>query len=142
MILCGCSGIANCSCTFLRVIVSLCCVFCVVGGVIDGSSIYTDGERLTWNPPEFPQGMIIRYEVLVNGSAEVFTTPTNEIDINSLILLPGVYFVQVCSIVCAHTYVHTHTRTHTHTHTHTQMHILDDLSIQQLVYPFSHNKDT
>ena len=72
--------------------------FCVVGGDIDGSSIHNiNGERLTWDPPEFPQGMIIRYEVLVNGST--FTTPTNEIDINSLDLAPGVHFVQVCVYV-------------------------------------------
>ena len=70
--------------------------FCVVGGVIDGSSIHNiNGERLTWDPPEFPQGMIIRYEVLVNGSAEVFAILTNEIDINSFGLPPGMYFVQV-----------------------------------------------
>ena len=73
--------------------------FYVVGGDIDGSSIHNvNGERLTWDPPEFPQGMIIHYEVLVNGST--FTTPTNEIDINSLDLAPGVHFIQVCNIVC------------------------------------------
>ena len=71
---------------------------CVVGGDIDGSSIHNiNGERLTWDPPQFPQGMIIRYEVLVSGSA--FTTPTNEIDINNFGLPPGMYPVQVASYV-------------------------------------------
>ena len=106
--------------------------FCVVGGVVDGSSIHNlNGERLTWDPPEFPQGMIIRYEVFVNGSVEIFTTPTNEIAISSFGLPPGVYFVQVCNVasVCAHythTHAHTHTHTHytTHTHTHTHTHTL------------------
>ena len=102
-------------------------MFCVVGGIVNGSSIHNvNGERLTWDPPEFPQGTIIRYEVLVNGS--IFTTPTNEIDINSFVLSPGVYFVQVCNVVCVlhiHTRVHTHTRAHTHTlHTHTRAHTL------------------
>ena len=75
--------------------------FCVVGGVVDGSSIHNlNGERLTWDPPEFPQGMIMHYEVFVNGSVETFTTPTNEIAISSFGLPPGVYFVQVCNVVC------------------------------------------
>ena len=73
--------------------------FCVVGGVIDGSSIHNiNGERLTWDPPELPQGVITHYEVLANGS--IFTTSTNQIDIRSFRLLPGVYFVQVCNVVC------------------------------------------
>ena len=109
--------------------------FCVVGGVIDGSSIHNiNGERLTWDPPEFPQGMITHYEALVNGS--IFTTPTNEIGISSFGLLPGVYFVQACNVACvslhmhshAYTYGHTHVRMHartharTHRHTHTHTH--------------------
>ena len=95
-------------------------MLCIVGGIVNGSSIHNvNGERLTWDPPEFPQGTIIRYEVLVNGS--IFTTPTNEIDINSFVLSPGVYFVQVCNVVCV-CLAYTHTRAHTlhthHTHTH------------------------
>ena len=90
--------------------------FCAVGGVIDGSSIHNiNGERLTWDPPEFPQGMIIRYEVLVNESGQIFTTPTNEIDINSFGLPPGMYSVQVAMRACIT--VMTHTRMHTQTNT-------------------------
>ena len=95
---------ASCvECTFVAVphllLPSMLCV-CLVGGLIDRSSIHNfNGERLTWNPPEFPQGMIIRYEVLVNGT-DVFMTADTEIDINSLGLEPGVYNIQVCNVVC------------------------------------------
>ena len=59
---------------------------------------------MTWNPPEFPQGMIIRYEVLVNGT-DVFMTTDTEIDINSLGLEPGVYTIQVCNVVAIYAYI-------------------------------------
>ena len=89
--------------------------FCVVVGVIDGSSIHNiNGERLTWDPPESPQGMITHYEVLVNGS--IFTTPTNEIDISSFGLPPGVHFVQVCNVVCVSLHMHPHAYTYGHIH--------------------------
>ena len=79
--------------------------FCVVGGVVDESSIHNlNGERLTWDPPEFPQGIIIQYELLVSGN---FITPTNGIDIHSLDLPPELYFAQVRK--------HTHTCIYAHT---------------------------
>ena len=80
---------------YLVVCLVILCLVSLVGGLIDGSSIHNfNGERLTWNPPEFPQGMIIRYEVLVNET-DVFMTIGTEIDINSLGLEPGVYTIQV-----------------------------------------------
>ena len=90
-----------CNLWLSQVYSSLSSVFYVslVGGPIDGSSIHNfNGERLTWAPPEFPQGIIIRYEVLVNGT-DVFTTTDTEIDINSLGLEPGVYTIQVSNVV-------------------------------------------
>ena len=102
--------------TFL-LLPSMLCV-CLVGGLIDGSSIHNfNGERLTWNPPEFPQGMIIRYEVLVNGT-DVFTTTETEIDINSLGLEPGVYTIQVCNVVSIYAYICVCVQIHSHIHMH------------------------
>ena len=62
------------------------------------------------------QGMVIRYEVLVNESGQIFTTPTNEIDINSFGLPPGMYFVQVAMRACITVMTHTHAHTNKQTH--------------------------
>ena len=91
-------------------------LFIAVGGVIDNSTFHDiNGLRLTWDPPMFPQGTIMHYEVRANGSnvLRTFRTGSTEFIASNHGLSPGVYCIQVCCVcasicVCACVYMCMH----------------------------------
>ena len=100
-------------CASYRIILSSYCLlvlcFIVVGGVIDELTFLDNRVILTWEPPVFPQGTILYYEVAANRSSNnfyrTFRTESNEFNTNNN-LPPGMYCIQVCSVcmcvcVCA-----------------------------------------
>ena len=76
--------------------------FIVVGGVIDESTFLDNRVILTWEPPVFPQGTILYYEVAANRSSsnfyQTYRTESNEFNAISNGLPPGMYCIQVCSV--------------------------------------------
>ena len=73
--------------------------FIVVGGVIDESTFLDNRVILTWEPPVFPQGTILYYEVAANRSSsnfyQTYRTESNEFNANINDLPPGMYCIQV-----------------------------------------------
>jgi len=61
-------------------------------------------NTLSWSPPEFPQGIITRYDVMI-VNVSIYSTTTTQFDTS--VLPPGVYYAQpgvsLCSMcICAY----------------------------------------
>ena len=55
-------------------------------------------NTLSWSPPEFPQGIIIRYDVMI-VNVSVYSTTTTQFDTS--VLPPGVYYAQPGVSLCS-----------------------------------------
>ena len=66
------------------------------------STFQDNGVILIWDPPVFPQGTIMYYEVAANRSSsnfyQTYRTESNEFNANNNDLPPGMYCIQVCSV--------------------------------------------